>query len=426
MSGCSRRTLKAQERNHPANAGAQTGGKIIKLLVIFVFNMTRAQFKKVIDACSSNNVTIVASGSHYRVDPSRFAYDDDTVQHINHMFWYGDIEHVFEGDVTSISIPTNTVGSDPEFFFKKDGKIVPSIDVIPPHDEHVVRDGFQGELNPLAASCRQSAGYYVGTAMTQAAAYAKDAGAKILLAVGVTVSDDVWKKAPVTIKRFGCNPTINAHEAEFKRVTGLRERFRAAGGHIHYSCPDSARDNANSLVTVWDFIVGNTFVLIDRDPNNARRRINYGRAGEYRIKPYGIEYRVLSNFWLRSYTLWSMAIALMRNAYAIYSNKSLYKKLLEVMDVNAVRKAINNNDYDLALKNFEVYMKFVIDNRLYAATGLTFLNIDTFYKWVTMKNPVVLLDIDTVEKSLSEWRHRAGGAGVGFERFLQNIKSKVS
>jgi hypothetical protein len=33
--------------------------------------------------------------------------------------------------------------------------------------------------------------------------------------------------------------------------------------------------------------------------SDVNRRLLYGKAGTIRIKPYGIEYRTLSNFWLK-------------------------------------------------------------------------------------------------------------------------------
>ena len=314
------------------------------------------------------------------------------------------------------------LGSDPEFFFVKDNKVVPSSEVIS-DDEHndedtpVIRDGFQGELNPSAHPCRQVSGAYVGRALLDAVRIAKRSGATISLDVGHIISDDVWKKTSTDMKRFGCNPTLTAYRANAERVTGLREKFRAGGGHLHFGLANPAGVDCGKLVKVMDIVVGNTCVLFDRDINNARRRKNYGRAGEYRLKSYGVEYRVLSNFWLRSYTLWSMVTALGRNAIGIYTS-GLADELIAKVDMRKIRKAINYNDYDLALKNFTVLKEFLVEHNA-TGNGLDVVRLKGFTKWATSEQP--LEEWNTMDKVIKGWTtYTRGQVSQGLERYLDN------
>jgi len=220
------------------------------------------------------------------------------------------------------------------------------------------------------------------------------------------------------MRRFGCNPTENAHEKTFRRVTGLRERFRAAGGHIHIGVSDSRiTSDIPKAVALMDIVVGNTCVLIDRDPDNARRRLNYGRAGEYRVKTYGIEYRVPSNFWLRSYTLWSMVSQLCRNALSIqYWGKA--DDLISRFDMRKVRKAINENDFELAKENFNILAQFLRENSAFGY-GLSANRIDKFYTWATSENP--LEQWATIEDAIESWNNKTRTGGIGFEYFIDHL-----
>ncbi len=311
----------------------------------------------------------------------------------------------------------NTLGSDPEFFFTKDGDVVPSTLVLTGREDRVVKDGFQGELNPHADTCRQVAGAHIGRALLEAYRIAQRQGLQLSLKVAHIISEPVWKNAPLTIKKFGCNPTINAHEKMFRRVTGLREKFRAAGGHIHVGgLHQKEKDDATKLVTLMDIFVGNTCVLIDRDPDNAIRRKNYGRAGEYRLKSYGIEYRVLSNFWLRHYILWSFCTALIRNALAFYRH-GLYDEVVSKFDLKKVRQAINENNYDLALENFKILKQIVID-KIALGQGLNAKRADKVERWLTSEDP--LFFCKTMSQTIDSWESIVDTYDTpGFEVFIE-------
>jgi Phage phiEco32-like COOH.NH2 ligase-type 2 len=334
--------------------------------------------------------------------------------------WYSTVESACVGNVNNIR-SANIVGSDPEFFFMKDGKVVPSVEIIKQETNSVKRDGFQGELNPSADSCREVAGNRIARAIRDAAYMARQSGATLTFNMSTVIEDDVWKRSPSGLKRFGCNPTQNVHEKEFKRSTGMREKFRSAGGHVHIQLGDSMKRKVSDIIKVMDIVVGNTCVLIDRDPANARRRKIYGRAGEHRIKPYGVEYRVPSNFWLKHYKLWSMIAGLARNSVGIVMHGHA-EKLFALYDFKDVRKAINENDFDLALKNFDILSKFMKDNAIVSPYAFDCTSVDKFRKWATSKNPYTRLRIKTDEDSVKHWKSRASHYMKGFESFIKTIK----
>jgi hypothetical protein len=73
----------------------------------------------------------------------------------------------------------------------------------------------------------------------------------------------------------------------------------------------------------------------------------YGKAGAVRAKSYGVEYRVLSNFWLKSEEL-------MGEVYdrAVSAAKNLDKlpKVLDLCSSQHMQSIINNSDRGEALR----------------------------------------------------------------------------
>ena len=91
---------------------------------------------------------------------------------------------------------------------------------------------------------------------------------------------------------FGCEPDFNAWTMQENRKPKAKDpNLRSAGGHIHV---ESNVDKAD-LVKAMDFFLSIPSVIMDK---GLLRKKLYGKAGACRWKPYGVEHRVLSNFWV--------------------------------------------------------------------------------------------------------------------------------
>lgn len=78
--------------------------------------------------------------------------------------------------------------------------------------------------------------------------------------------------------------------------------FRTAGGHIHLGGAGALQNSIKIKLVVYalDLFVGIPSLFLDNNVMSHERRRMYGKAGSFREKSYGLEYRVLSPFWLRS------------------------------------------------------------------------------------------------------------------------------
>jgi hypothetical protein len=299
-----------------------------------------------------------------------------------------------------------SLGADPELFLAKDGRIVGSERLIPPAGlskggaGKIIRDGVQVELNPSSNYCRQVVGGRIKSLLSELEAIAKNGGYSLCFDGVVKVDKQELELLSPKSQQFGCKPSFNYYDNTPNRPPdGFKYRYRAAGGHIHLGLPSvfgpsnlkldnyswaktPKVDHRPRLIPVLDLLVGNTAVLLDRDPLQVERRRYYGKAGEYRLPPYGLEYRTPSNFWLRSYPMMSLMFGLARLSANIMANtlaepssnfawvppsftKFDYEEdLLKDVDFTKVRQAINTNNFDLAMENFEHVERFFMKHKI--------------------------------------------------------------
>ena len=133
---------------------------------------------------------------------------------------------------------------------------------------------------------------------------------------------------------FGCEPDYDAWKVDVNIKPQPPHPFmRSAGGHVHIETDKNALD----VVRACDLFLGVPSVLMD---NGEMRKQLYGKAGAFRAKPYGVEYRTLSNFWIfeEKYIKW------------VWDNSS--RAVECTIDVkkeqDRILRAINDNDKEVA------------------------------------------------------------------------------
>jgi hypothetical protein len=154
-------------------------------------------------------------------------------------------------------------------------------------------------------------------------------------------SDEVWDETPEDNKILGCNADFNAWTGEMNTPPNPNVKFRSGAGHIHVSWIDTPVEITDDLTYVtqcvtkeMDASIGLASVLFD---NDTRRRDLYGKAGAFRPKGYGVEYRTVSNAWLRSSVLTNYVSGLLLGLSWRVSRKEYYPE---------VEGIINNNDVE--------------------------------------------------------------------------------
>jgi hypothetical protein len=100
--------------------------------------------------------------------------------------------------------------------------------------------------------------------------------------------------APAALE-FGCEPDYNAWTGKRNpRPKTEDETLRSCGGHVHVGLDKTGIDE-KQIIKAMDLFLGVPSVLMDK--GELRKKL-YGKAGAYRSKDYGAEYRTLSNFWV--------------------------------------------------------------------------------------------------------------------------------
>lgn len=208
------------------------------------------------------------------------------------------------------------VGADPELFLRKGNRFFSAHGMIPgdKHNPHKVDggavqvDGMALEFNIDPAENEEQ--FLNNIAKVRATLESMVPGFKVVAEPTARFPHEYMQQQPLESKVLGCDPDYNAWDSGRRNPKPNGEvDFRTGAGHVHIGWCSNVdvmnqdhRDGCILATKQLDCVLGLGSLLYDSD--NTRRTM-YGKAGAFRPKPYGVEYRTLSNAWLQSKELTS-------------------------------------------------------------------------------------------------------------------------
>ena len=250
-----------------------------------------------------------------------------------------------------------TLGADPEMFLTDGvGALVSAIHKVGGSKTHprplMIGDGFAVQEDNVAVEYNIPPAKSPEELLNNIKA-AKDCILHMVQQQGLTFSplsaaefpDDQLKDPAALV--FGCDPDYNAWTGKRNpRPRSSNKNLRSCGGHVHVGYKFQTRDDVRKLMCYLDLYLGVPSVLMD---TGEQRKQLYGKHGAFRYKPFGGEYRVLSNFWTFEDKYMSWVWESVDNAINSFEKDSV--------DLDSVRgsiiDAIDNNNKNTAMSLVE-------------------------------------------------------------------------
>ena len=146
---------------------------------------------------------------------------------------------------------------------------------------------------------------------------------------------------------LGCDPDYNVYTMRANpKPDAKNAEGRGAGFHIHCGYANQNIKTSLDLIKYFDAYVGLTSLLHDSD---VRRRNFYGKAGSFRLQPWGFEYRSLSSAMMKTPELIEFVYNQAMKAISGYNNSFI------LPDSSYINTAINNGDVGLAAQLIKKY-----------------------------------------------------------------------
>lgn len=242
------------------------------------------------------------------------------------------------------------LGSDPEVFLQdKQGNPISSIGYINadkwnpmqipdmPEGYTLQEDNVSLEYGIPPASSADQFVEHINKVMTKSLEYLPNLSFSRLSCIVFPESQMEHPRAHI----FGCEPDYNAWTMETNpSPKPPHPLMRSAGGHVHV---ETSQDPAD-VIRKMDLFLGVPSVLMD---DGEMRKQLYGKAGAFRVKSYGVEYRTLSNFWIFREPLirW------------VWNNtkRALDSDVNIVEEQSRINEAINNNNKQVAQQLVQQY-----------------------------------------------------------------------
>ena len=247
------------------------------------------------------------------------------------------------------------LGCDPEVFLTDAaGALVSSIGKIGGSKQHprqlpigpgyfVQEDNVALEFNIPPAESKELFVNYIKNVKNYLGAYVTELGMKF--SAESAAHFPVEQLQHPAAMEFGCDPDFNAWNGGQANLKPMADdwRLRSCGGHVHVGYKFATRREVLRFIKMMDLYLGVPSVLMD---NGELRKQLYGAAGAFRFKPYGAEYRTLSNFWIFKDELIEWVWNATELAMDAWQNKK--DKQIVSDDADNILLAVNGNSKETA------------------------------------------------------------------------------
>jgi Phage phiEco32-like COOH.NH2 ligase-type 2 len=200
------------------------------------------------------------------------------------------------------------LGCDPEVFLFSAGtnKYISSVGLIGgskdypmPIDDHgnaVQEDNVTVEFNTPPCKTVEDFKAHINRNKNWIQRRAADLGLQLMIKPSAVFERDQLQSHEA--QTFGCEPDFNAwlDGKRNPRPNAKNKNLRSCGGHVHIQVDHNEVDILE-VIKAMDLFVG--CLMLEFDEDKGRREL-YGKAGAFRKKSYGVEYRTASNAWIES------------------------------------------------------------------------------------------------------------------------------
>lgn len=286
-----------------------------------------------------------------------------------------------------------TIGADPELFIfdKKLGKLISAAGLFPGTKEEPYKvehgavqvDGMAAEYNILPASNKEEFVFYNLSVLRSLRDLIQERNPDLEFEFRFDpVADfgvEYIAQQPEEARRLGCTPDFNAWENGVPNPTPDADMpFRTASGHIHLGWTEGQDINDPEFIEACCMMAMQLdcqvapYTMNWEGPEGHRRRELYGKAGAFRPKPYGVEYRTPSNSWLNNVEAMGLMFQYTFDAFeSLLSGYRQYEQ--SPYNRDRIRKGIN--------ERMENYMdnEFLWNYRLRGSQKVTMDTLDLLY-----------------------------------------------
>ena len=304
---------------------------------------------------------------------------------------------------------TGKMGCDPEIFVEdKDGMLIPAFNFLGSkkdptlkygnHNKSIYWDGFAAEMEVNPDTCLAWVGDNIQCGLKELInkAQATYPGARLSYDVRKDLTPNNIMDAKPEHLEFGCMLSYNVYGDEQLNVTGDSVPFRTVGGHIHFGCGVLSKEQIFNIVKALDAILGVACTALFAGYDDPNRRELYGRAGEYRLPPHGLEYRTLSNCWMVHPIIFHLVFEISRYAFqygyeqqdCFIHNEAEVIDIINKCDVGGAKKVIMENEIF-----YKAIFKIINDQKVGSLFGMLMNGMDSVINPKTIHSNWKLMDI---------------------------------